>query len=308
MKALQIISSLVGLITWFSTNVNTLNLIAGRTVSNTVQVAHAETVASERAVATAPALDNSAREALEKKLVTDYPYMTGEYEALLTSGEKYKYWIQVEPMYFAKGSLEGEGLQADVFVTFDKAERMTTYLKATVDVLSATTFKLRLDRRDISSFLKSSGSYDSADYIPEVISVTVADPQTWDLGMPEGDYAQFKFKGRMMKTATTSIERFAGKWKGKVGEVPFTLDFKSSGKYLTGMFRAVLAYPCRFDDVNVRLTAENRVSIIGGKSHATENYSGCEMPAMRAQLTADGQLQVLDYGRGEENTSGTLTR
>ncbi len=307
MKALQIISIVIGIVTWASTNVQTLNQIAGRTVPSPVQVAQAGTPSTEREVAS-PALDDVSRETIEKKLVIDFPYMTGEYEALLPGGEKYKYWIQVEMMYLAKGSLEGVGLQAEVLVTYDKSERMTSYLKAQVEVLSPTTFKLRLDRRDITTFLKASVSYDSADYIPDVIFVTVSNPQTWDLGASSTDYTSFKFQGRMMKTATTSIERFVGKWEGKIGDVPITLDLKPDGKYLTGMFRTVLTYPCRFDDINVRLTGDNRVSIVGGKTHSTETYSGCEYPAMRAQLSADGQLQVLDYGRGETFASGNLIR
>ena len=307
MKALQITASLIGIITWASTNVQTLNQIAGRTTPSAIQVAQADSSSNDRDVAS-PAIDDASREALEKKLVLDFPYMTGEYEALLTSGEKYKYWMQVETVYLPKGSLEGEGLQAEVLVTYDKSERMTTYLKAQVEVLSATTFKLRLDRRDISTFLKASVSYESADFIPDEIIVTVSSPQTWEISASAEYSTSFKFKGRMMKTASTSIERFAGKWEGKVGDVPITLDLKPNGKYLTGMFRTVLTYPCRYDDINVRLTAENRVSVVGGKTHSTETYSGCDYPAIRAQLSADGQLEVLAYGHGETFTPGTLTR
>lgn len=313
MKFVQMLCGLISIMTWMSTHEETLNRIAGRAAPKVTQVAQAETAGAASSGGTGEpqpsGLDAATKEALEKKLATDNAYMTGEYEAVTNSGEKYKFWIQFETTYWPKGTLEGEGLQSNVLVSFEKAERNTSYFRAKIDAVSPTQFTVALDRREIGQFLKSpSVSYDSVDYVPEKLMITSTNLQTWDLGPTATDYTSFKFKGRVMKMPTQSLDRFVGLWKGKIGENEFQLELKSNGPYLTGMYRAVMAYPCRFDEINVRLAGENRFSLIGGKSHATESYSGCDWPAMRGQLMTDGKLRVLDYGRGEEMTEGTLTR
>lgn len=312
MKAIQIITAAISFMTWYATDQYSLDKIAGRTPKNAPSQMQATTAASNnREPAAAAKIPDTQREELERKLANDFPYMTGEYEVLIPhSGEKYKYWVQVELTLVPKGSLEGDGLFANVLITYDKSERVTSFYKAKVTVESPTRMVLALENRDLSKFMKIDAYLTPVEYFPDTMILTSADPSSWTVSIPPPDpnYERFRLAGRVMKTPTQSLSRYEGKWSGNVGEYPFKLEFKQEGKFLTATYRMNMTYPCRYTKVNARLSGDNRVSILGGEVDKNENFSGCVVPALRAQLLPDGKLKVIHYWNDDEGTEGVLTR
>ena len=302
MKLLQIACTFISIFVWVTTNSATIDSLRQSQPAAKAQVAQ-QVAANAQVEAQTVAMT----EELQRKFISKYAYMAGEFDVLMNNGEKYRYLIQAEPVFLPKGSLEGEGLYLNVWVSLDKDERAIGFYRGTVEINNESQFTLRLEERDITKAFPLDTALDRVDYVPESFLVAVDAGGNWNLTIQESPSQMYKLKGRMTRLATQSLSQFEGKWQGAVGESPLTIELKSNGKFLESTYNIMLSFACIYSGGHGRLNGDGRISIIGGKP-STENYSSCSVPLIRAQILPDGQLKVLHYWNAGEPTTGILQR